>query len=77
MSWEQCSLVQGAIDATEPSQQKQLEALCKELCKDGLAYDKAIEKYTQVSSKGLARAEKTLGLTSVHYHPFQHEAAGH
>jgi hypothetical protein len=76
LQWESCTVLQGAIDATESEHQAQLEAICKDLCKDGMPYEKALAHFSQVSSASLARAEKTLGLTTVHYHPFVYDPIG-
>jgi len=69
LSWEQCAVLQGAVDATEPENQPKLEQICKDLCKDGLEYAAASEHFVKLSSASLARAEKTLGLTTVYYNP--------
>jgi len=69
MQWEQCAILQGAIDATAPEHQDKLEEMCKDLCGQGLGYPSAVEHFTKLSSASLARGEKTLGLTTVHYSP--------
>ena len=76
LEWEPCMLLQGAVDATEADQFPQLEKLCREICKGGLPYDMAVGRYTELSSASIARAEKALGLTTVHYHPVQHVPVG-
>jgi len=76
MTWDQCAVLQGAVDATEPQQQAKLEQMCKDMCKDGLKYEDAMQHFTNLSSKSLAQAEKTLGLTTVHYHPFIYDPIG-
>merc|ERR1712216_184196 len=77
LQWDQCIILQGAIDAaTEPQHIPQLESYCKNICKDGMSYDSALAHFGQTSSASLARAEKTLGLTAVHYHPFIYDLIG-
>jgi hypothetical protein len=76
MTWDQCAVLQGAVDATEPAHQGQLEQMCKDLCADGLKYEDSMKHFSMLSSSSLARAEKTLGLTTVHYHPFVYDPIG-
>merc|ERR1712216_212869 len=76
ISWQQFAVIQGAIDAVEPHMEAQLEQKCKDIVKDGMPYDAALHQFSQFSSASLARAEKVLGLTAVHYNPFVYDPIG-